>query len=147
MPSRATKSNNYFCCYNWKSDHYRKENNGNLKEILAKMRQRRLRATLNKKQSREKINIAIAVLEKLMNRAERHDFWSWFFLFILIFFIPLFLWGKRKGEKNNQSRGQNSYLSARSFKWLDSTIIVLHFGGTNNIIVMIQKLWYFIIFN
>jgi hypothetical protein len=26
-----------------------------------------------------------------------------------------FLGGKRKGEKNNQSRGQNSYLSARSY--------------------------------
>ena len=34
--------------------------------------------------------------------------------FILLFFFPLFLWKKRKGGKNNQSRGQKSCLSARS---------------------------------
>ena len=38
-----------------------------------------------------------------------------FLLFILLFFFPLLLGGKRKGEKNNQSRGQKSCLSARSF--------------------------------
>ena len=47
------------------------------------------------------------------DRAERHDFWSRFFLFIIIFFFTFFLGGKRKGEK---SHGQNSCLSARSFK-------------------------------
>ena len=47
--------------------------------------------------------------------AERHDFRSRFLLFILLFFF-LFLGGKRKGEKNSQSRGQKSCLSARS-KW------------------------------
>ena len=38
-----------------------------------------------------------------------HDF----NLFILIFFFPLCLGGKRKDEKNNQSRGQKVCLSAR----------------------------------
>ena len=38
------------------------------------------------------------------NRAEMHDLKSRFLLFILLFFFPLFLGGKRKGEKNNQSR-------------------------------------------
>ena len=32
------------------------------------------------------------------------------------FFFPLFLGEKRKGEKNNQSRGQKSCLSARSIE-------------------------------
>ena len=35
------------------------------------------------------------------DRAEGHDFWSRFLLFILFFFFPLFLRGKRNGEKNN----------------------------------------------
>ena len=39
-----------------------------------------------------------------------HDFCY----FIIFFFFPLFLGGKRKGENNNQSRGQKSCLSARS---------------------------------
>ena len=49
------------------------------------------------------------------DRAERHDFWLRFLLFILLFFSPLFLGGKRKGEQNNQSCGQKSCLSARSY--------------------------------
>ena len=32
------------------------------------------------------------------------------------FLLPSFLGRKRKGEKNNQSRGQKSCLSARSYK-------------------------------
>ena len=35
--------------------------------------------------------------------------WSRFLLIILLFFLPLFLGGKRKGEKNIQSRGFKSY--------------------------------------
>jgi hypothetical protein len=35
--------------------------------------------------------------------------------FILLFFCPLFVGGKRKGEKNNLSRDFKSCLSARSF--------------------------------
>ena len=46
-----------------------------------------------------------------------HDFW----LFILLFFFPLFLGGKRKGEKNNQSRCQKSCFSARSIFWINTT--------------------------
>ena len=38
-------------------------------------------------------------------------------LIILLFFFSLFLGGKRKGEKNNQNRGQKSCLSARSKTW------------------------------
>ena len=44
----------------------------------------------------------------------RPDSKSRLLLFILLFFFPLFLRGKRKGEKNNQSRDFKSYLSARS---------------------------------
>ena len=36
-----------------------------------------------------------------LDRAERHDLKSRFLLFNLLFFFPLFLGGKRKGEKNN----------------------------------------------
>ena len=46
------------------------------------------------------------------DRAERHDFWSRFWLFILLFLFPP--GRKRKGKKENQSRGQKSCLSARS---------------------------------
>ena len=35
----------------------------------------------------------------LGDRAERHDFWSQFLLFILCFFFPLFLGGKGKGKR------------------------------------------------
>jgi hypothetical protein len=35
-------------------------------------------------------------------------------LFILLFYFPLFLGGKRKEEENNQSREQKSFLYARS---------------------------------
>ena len=59
----------------------------------------------------------IQVIEiKINDRAERHNFWSQFLLFILLFFFPLFLGGKRKEEKNNQSRDQKSCLYARSDK-------------------------------
>ena len=37
------------------------------------------------------------------------------FCYSFSFLSPSFLGGKRKGEMNNQSRGQNSYLSARSY--------------------------------
>ena len=40
--------------------------------------------------------------------------WLKILLFILFFFFPLFLEGKRKGEKNNQSSDFKSCLSARS---------------------------------
>ena len=43
-----------------------------------------------------------------------HDFCK----FIPLFFFPLFSGGKRKGEKNNQSRGQKSCLTARSYRWM-----------------------------
>ena len=35
----------------------------------------------------------------LVDRTERHDFWSRFLLFILLFFSPHFLGGKRKGKR------------------------------------------------
>jgi hypothetical protein len=57
---------------------------------------------------------SICIQGKKWDRAERHDFWSRFLLFILFFLFPPFLGGKRKGEENNQSRGQKSCLSARS---------------------------------
>ena len=46
---------------------------------------------------------------KKRNRIERYDFWLRFLLLILLFFFPLFF----RREKNNQSRGQKSCLSAR----------------------------------
>ena len=45
------------------------------------------------------------------DRAERHCFLQRLCYFIFLFFFPLFLGGKRKGEKNNQSRGQKQCLS------------------------------------
>ena len=51
-------------------------------------------------------------------RAERHDLKSQFLILILLFFLPSFLGGKRKGEKNNQSRSFKSCFSARSFEYL-----------------------------
>ena len=47
---------------------------------------------------------------------ERDDLKSRFLLFILLFFFPLFLGGKRKGENNNQSRDFKSCLSESSSK-------------------------------
>ena len=44
------------------------------KEIIPKMMQRKIKSNKLTRSSREKINIAIAVLEKLMDQAERHDF-------------------------------------------------------------------------
>ena len=41
-----------------------------------------------------------------------HDFCY----FILLFYSLFFTGGKKKGEKNNQSRGQKAYLSARSLR-------------------------------
>ena len=40
--------------------------------------------------------------KKIMSRhlGDRHAFWSWFLLIVFLFFLPLFLRGKRKGEKN-----------------------------------------------
>ena len=60
----------------------------------------------------------------IMNRIEQKGmtFDYDFLLFILLFFFPLFLGGKRKGEKNNQSRGLKSCLSARSMKKAQSTL-------------------------
>ena len=52
----------------------------------------------------------------LCDQAERHDFLSRFLLLILLFFFPLFLEGREKGEKDNQSCGQKSCHSARSYQ-------------------------------
>ena len=38
------------------------------------------------------------------------------FCYFILLSLPSFLGGKRKGETNNQSRGKNSWLSARSLK-------------------------------
>ena len=38
-------------------------------------------------------------LDRAYDRAERHDFWSRFLPFFLLFFFPLFLGGKIKGER------------------------------------------------
>ena len=48
-----------------------------------------------------------------------------FFLFILHFFFPLFLGGKRKGKEDNQSCGQKSCLSARSL-WKDGKLCYMY---------------------
>ena len=49
------------------------------------------------------------------DQAEMHGLKLRFLLFILLFFFPLFLGGKRKGEKNNPARQDfKSCLSARS---------------------------------
>ena len=58
---------------------------------------------------------ALSSLYVINDRAERHAFWSQFLLFILLFFFRIFLGGKRKEEKNKQSRGQKPCFSARSF--------------------------------
>ena len=55
------------------------------------------------------------VQESVTDRAVRHDLKSRFLLFIPLS-SSIFLGEKRKGEKNNQSRDFNSYLSARSNK-------------------------------
>ena len=55
----------------------------------------------------------LLVPPKTHDGGEKHDFWLWFLLFILLFFFPLFSEGKRKGEKNTQSCGQMPCLSAR----------------------------------
>ena len=54
--------------------------------------------------------------ESQNDQAERHDLKSRFLLFILLFFFPLFLGGKRK--ENLKSRGKKTCLSARSAKSL-----------------------------
>ena len=104
------------------------------KELIPPMKQRRLR-TITFKVAKEKSPILrwhqiyfafwvnhyylIFIFDfwyqvlKYIDRAERHDFWPQFLLFILLFFF-LFLEGKIKREKNNQSRDQKSCLSARS---------------------------------
>ena len=64
--------------------------------------------------SKKCVNCKLFVKDIMKDRAERHDFRTRFLLFILLFFFPLFLGGKRKGEENNQSVGQKSCLSARS---------------------------------
>ena len=45
-----------------------------------------------------------------------HDFCN----FILLFFFPLFEEERKKGEKNNPSRGEKSCLSARSYEILQN---------------------------
>ena len=59
------------------------------------------------------------------------------FLLFIPFLLPPFLGGKRKGEKNNESGGQKSCLSARSyFGW---GILIL----TKLNIFLIIQLYYF----
>ena len=63
-------------------------------------------------------------LTRLKGMTFDHDFC----LFILLFFFPLFLRGKRKGKKNNQRRGQKSCLSVWSFRFAiiyQSSLILL----------------------
>ena len=50
----------------------------------------------------------------ILDDPERHDLKSRFLLFFLLFFFPLFLGGKRKGDKNNQSRNFKSCFSGSS---------------------------------
>ena len=80
-----------------------------------------------------------------IDRAERHDFWSRFLPFILLFFSRVFLGGKRKGEKNNQSRGQKLCLSARSRNHM-----ILERGGhvlimckRSRKLFLLQRIWIF----
>ena len=62
------------------------------------------------------IDFILFCVKEKRDRAERHDFWSRFLLTILLFFFHLFLGGKRKGEKKNQSHGQKACLSVSSKK-------------------------------
>ena len=55
-------------------------------------------------------------IKNFFDRTESNELKSRFLLFVLLFFFPLFLGGKRK--RNYQSRGQKSCLSARSFKYI-----------------------------
>ena len=50
----------------------------------------------------------------IKDRAESLCFLPRLWLFNLLFFLPLLLGGKKKREKNNQSRGKKHQLSARS---------------------------------
>ena len=59
----------------------------------------------------------------ILDDPERHDLKSRFLIFILVFIYPLFLGGRRKGEKNNQSREFKSYHSGSS----NITITILDF--------------------
>ena len=40
-----------------------------------------------------------ATFTKYNDRAERHDFWSWFLPLILLFFFPLLYEGREKGKR------------------------------------------------
>ena len=66
------------------------------------------------------------------DRAERHDLKSRCLLFITLFFVPLFIGGKRKGEKNNQSRDFKSCLSAR---YTITIYIVVYKGSTTSKVI------------
>ena len=81
----------------------------------------------------------------MLDRAERHAFWSRFLLFILLFFFPLFWGGKRKGEKNNQSRGQKTCLSARSL-CLFFTYIYYYCTYTTYTYINVYFLSFFVLF-
>ena len=58
------------------------------------------------------------------NWIQRHDLKSRSLLFILLFFFTLFLWGNRKGKKNNQSRDFQSCLSAGSWNCEDLIMLI-----------------------
>ena len=81
-----------------------------------------------KEQTTENFSVCLCQFGWIIDRAERHDFWSRFLVFILLFFVPLFLRGKRKGEKNNQSRGQKPCLSTRSSFWMNQNTVIFSFA-------------------
>ena len=58
-----------------------------------------------------------------IDRSERHKFLSRFLQISSLFFFLHFIGGKRKGEKNNQSRGKNPCLSDRSLKSNNCNVI------------------------
>ena len=66
----------------------------------------------------EKGSALAKIYTHLFHRADRHDFLSQFLLIHSPFHLHSFLGGKRKGEKNNQSRGQKSCLSVLSISLL-----------------------------
>ena len=73
-----------------------------------------------------KDNVFLLLDNHYQDRAERHDFWSGFLLFILLFFFPLKEEEKGdEGKRNNQSRGQNSFLSARSIIKIFNFVLIL----------------------
>ena len=75
-----------------------------------------------------------------MDEPERHDLKSRFLLFILLFFVPIFVGGKRKGGKNNQSRDFKSSLLVHHYMTI---LLVAMLTGFNKCKKYLYKIKHF----